>query len=102
MGMESKKQTAVDWFNQEVLDLQIKLENNEISNFDFLKAYKTTFNQAKEMEKQQIIEARVKPLKMFMELRNKHGYFGGHDNGAVIEREINESEQYYNETFKTE
>jgi len=52
------------------------------------------------MEKQQIIDARLKPLLLFRELRIKHGYFGGYDNGQVIEREINQSEQYYNETFK--
>ena len=91
--MESKKQTAVDWLIEQY---QQKL------GVSITKVMIDEINQAKEMEKQQIIEARVKPLKMFMELRNKHGYFGGHDNGAVIEREINESEQYYNETFKTE
>jgi hypothetical protein len=78
--------TAVEWLVEQLA------KNGIIHSSDIHKA--------KEMEKQQIIEARVKPLKMFMELRYKHGYFGGHDNGAVIEREINESEQYYNETFK--
>jgi hypothetical protein len=89
--MESKKQTAVEWLANE-LTLPEYGDNPEW--------VKEVISKAKEMEKQQIIEARLKPLKMFMELRNRHGYFGGHDNGAVIEREIKESEHYYNETFK--
>ena len=58
--------------------------------------------QAKQMHKQEIIEARLVPLNMFKELREKHGYFGGHDNGQVIDREINDSEYYYKYTYEKE
>jgi hypothetical protein len=91
---ESRKMTAVEW-------LAIALyENFEMvgdgNKFDEL------LKKAKEMEKGQIIEARLKTLLLFKKLREKHGYFGGYDNGQVIDREINESELYYTNTFKSE
>ena len=69
------KQTAVEW-----------LYNNLKSHFehdgDLLEVVQFSFEQAKEMEKQQIIDA--------------------HNNGQRVYADItflNESEQYYNETF---
>ena len=55
------KQTAVEWFYQRILSKDIK----------------AVFEQAKEMEKEQIIDA-------YESLEHRHG------------------ENYYNETFKTE
>ena len=84
------KQTAVEQFNDEIL---IHL------NFDQRLYLKDIFNQAKEMEKQQIIDS--------FEQADMVGR-------ASIIREINptdkvvlkypeiSAEQYYNETFKTE
>jgi hemerythrin len=72
------KQTAVDW-----------LYNNLKSHFehdgDLLEAVQFSFNQAKEMEKEQIIDAFIECWKENM----PEGY------------ECKQSaEQYYNETFK--
>jgi hypothetical protein len=64
-----KKQTAVEWFYQRILSKDIK----------------SIFEQAKEMEKQQIIDANIAG-QMFI--------------GACLGHYKNDAEQYYNETFK--
>ena len=69
------KQTAVEWFNDEIL---IHL------NFDQRLYLKDISKQAKEMEKEQIINA-------FKEGNLYHGWALKH-----------EPEQYYNETYKKE
>ena len=62
------KQTAVEWLHEELLKILI---DNQIQQTDYL------FDQAKAMEKEQIIDAATW--------------------GALAET----GEQYYNETFKT-
>jgi hypothetical protein len=84
MNELKKNQTAVEWLVEQL----------------FLHEYEHVIKEALDMEKTQIIESRLDPLLLFKELRDKHGYFGGHDNGQIIDREINESEQYYNNKFK--
>jgi len=69
MDMESKKQTAVEW----LVDIL------ELSNPS--KQYQAEIQQAKEMEKQQIIDA----------------YWDGGQDIPLTEKRC---EQYYNETFK--
>jgi len=64
-----EKQTAVEWFYQRILSKDIK----------------SIFEQAKEMEKQQIIDANMAG-QMFI------GVCPGHYK--------NDAEEYYNETFK--
>jgi len=69
-----KKQTAVDWFFSELERMQYFIGN------DMLQAYK----QAKEMEKQQIMDAQ------------ECGYISGYlDTGKS-------GEEFYNETFNSE
>ena len=68
------KQTAVEWLVEQ-LDGENHLSINEINR---------VIEQTKEMEKQQIIDA----------------WFGGYLNGES-KTEL-KSEQYYNETFKSE
>ena len=63
------KQTAVEWLLNELI---------RVGYFEDIKP-NITFEQAKEMEKQQIIDARVK---------------------KPLESEWLEAEQYYNEQFK--
>lgn len=69
MNIKIRQKTAVDWL---VNNLKSHFEHNG----DLLEVVHFSFNQAKEMEKEQIIEA----------------YCNGDDNISA--------EQYYNETFK--
>lgn len=97
-----KKQSSIEWLIEE-LNKSTSLTSfvPECSD-DYKKEILGIIDQAKEMHKQEIIEARLVPLNMFKELREKHGYFGGHDNGQVIDREINDSEYYYKNTYEKE
>jgi hypothetical protein len=67
------KQTAVEWFHQKTWGLKIQLELGEISMGEYANTYATLYNQAKEMEKEQIEDA---------------CWAGGND-----------GKQYYNETY---
>jgi hypothetical protein len=69
--------TAVEWFYQRILAEDIK----------------TVFEQAKEMEKEQIISS------WHNGLANQTEFFNDHT-GTIIR--ANCAEQYYNETFKSE
>ncbi len=80
-----KKKTAVEWLVEELIK-EGKLFYND---------YKC-FEQAKEMEKKQIIDARNNGFEASGEGWN--GEYGVKDFNFLTE-EI-ESEQYYNETFK--
>ena len=64
-----KKQTAVEWFYQRILAKDIE----------------SVFEQAKEMEKQQIIDANISGQKFI---------------AATPGHYKNDAEQYYNETYK--
>jgi hypothetical protein len=75
------KQTAVDWYEKEINSLFEKYDAKQISRADFLIMKHNIFYSAKEMEKDQIIEAWMatdNPLQRMS------------------------AEQYYNETYNTE
>jgi hypothetical protein len=74
------KQTAVEWMENEILnsDLKMKLEIG-LKLFALIK-------QAKEIERQQIIEAHGDKLKKSRDIGNYEYWFTGKD--------------YYNQTFK--
>jgi len=75
------KQTAVEWYEKEINSLIEKYEAKEISQRDFITMKHNLFYEAKEMEKQQIIDA--------------------YDDGNyAYGMGIKEPEEYYNETFK--
>jgi hypothetical protein len=57
-----EKQTAVEWFSDNVWKLKSQLENKEITLFQFCSAYFKRYEQAKEMEEEQITEAYNKGL----------------------------------------
>ena len=76
----SKQISAVEWYENRSIILQIQLEKKEISLGEYSVTRVELFKQAKAMEKEQIIEA--------------------HSDGR--KRQIENSEQYYNETFKSE
>ena len=70
-----KQQTAVEWYAEEAMRLEIKKTKGNISVYQMLNELSNLLNQAKEMEKEQIVNA--------------------HFEGSEDYRR-----QYYNETFK--
>ena len=75
--------TAVEWYEIEINLLIEKYQVKEISQREFITMKHNFFYEAKEMEKQQIIDA----------------YCKGRNN--VINKNNIYPKQYYNETFKT-
>ena len=71
--------TAIEWYNEEHFNLLIKLHNEVINIHEYTLKHYDILQQAKEMEKEQIINA-CKQCSYSYE----------------------EAEQYYNETFKSE
>jgi hypothetical protein len=84
--MSNKKQTSVEWYEIEINSLIKNYESQEISKREFITVKHNIFYQAKEMEKQQIIDAFDK------------GISNGKENDYFILTSY--GEQYYNETFK--
>jgi len=54
--MSNKKQTAVEWFHKETWKLKIQKERKEISLGEYAVDYFDLFEQAKAMEKEQMIQ----------------------------------------------
>jgi hypothetical protein len=75
---------AVEWLAKSYVDLLTKLNNEEISLKEFEIQYIELLEQAKEMEKEQIINA----------------FSNGDNTDCTSEQNIEEfAEQYYNETY---
>jgi len=74
------EQTAVEFYSLEHRKLLINLENKEISLGEYAVSHIELLNQAKELEKQHIIDA----------------FDEGNPNGFIDK----DGEQYYNETFE--
>jgi hypothetical protein len=86
------KQTAVEWYENEINALFDKYENKEISESEFLIMKHNLFYPAKEMEKEQMLKtfAESRVISVECAVWNCEG-----------DRKKWESfEQYYNETFK--
>jgi HEPN domain-containing protein len=81
--MKEKDLTAVEWYNQQIVERQNG--NGDSRSFDEI------VEQAKEMEKEQIMRTA------------RQCYFEGVRKRAKTTEELIEyAEQYYNETFKSE
>jgi len=52
-----KKQTALDWYIQQNFNNIVQRETQQISQDEYVIAYNNLLNQAKKMEKEQIIDA---------------------------------------------
>jgi hypothetical protein len=76
------KQTAVEWYEKEINSLIEEYESGKISKRDFITMKHNLFYPAKEMEKQQIIDA--------CESTSNTDFWVKYES----------YEQYYNETFK--
>ena len=84
----SKQISAVEWYENRIFILQIQLEKKEISLGEYSVTRVELFKQAKEMEKEQMIESYCQGCADLIKDEN------------IFPRET--SEQYYNETFKSE
>jgi len=79
--------TAVEWLADEIIMLEERLRQEEINLNDFMDLKDDLVTKAKEMEKEQIIDA------------SYYGHLKGWVDDSV---ENSYGEQYYNETFKSE
>ena len=80
------KQTAVEWLIEQMKTYNMTVSVHNTSHQNVMDFYKA-IEQAKEMEKEQIINARI----------------NGDMNGMCIAKLAREkAEKYYNETFKSE
>jgi hypothetical protein len=71
--------TAVEWYNSKVIELMTQREQGNIDVLEFRNQLDLLLEQAKEIEKERIKDA--------------------HKNGKIW---LESSEQYYNQTFKSE
>ena len=85
--MKNKIMTAVEWLDNELWALKLKLRGGEISLDFYFEQKIKLINQAKEMEREQMWEY------------IKKNYCIGHNS---LEFHRLEFEQYYNETYKKE
>ena len=80
------KQTVVEWYNLKVIELMTQREQENIDVLEFRNQLDLLLTQAKEMEKQQIVEAHGNKLKKSKDEGNYEYWFSGED--------------YYNKTYK--
>jgi len=73
--------TAVEWYKQELNKIELSYMNKVIDRIVYMDLKSQAFEQAKEMEKEQINEA----------------FYDGY-----YKEELYDSRKYYNETFKSE
>ena len=59
------QQTAVEWFHKETWKLKIKLEKQEISIGEYAVIYGELFEQAKQMEQEQLKEMYLKGIENY-------------------------------------
>jgi hypothetical protein len=76
--------TAVEWYAEQSMRLELEKAKGNISINQMLNRLSNVLDQAKEMEKEQIVE----------------GFnFGVYDGGAFIKKYKMSGEQYYNEAY---
>jgi hypothetical protein len=91
--MSNNKQSSIEWYETQVWNLLIQLENKEITLGQYGVTRVDLFNQAKEMHKVEIKESWKK---------DRQFVFFDCDTDNLSHETIDElSEQYYNETFNT-
>jgi hypothetical protein len=92
------KQTAVEWYCNEMESLRVNAEINNMDAYKFIIRRAEIFEQAKEMEKEQIEElviATYTDLKM-KDCQLPYGIQYHNELLTALE----EAKKYYNETFK--
>ena len=88
----SKQISAVEWYENRIFILQIQLEKKEISLGEYSVTRVELFKQAKEMEKEQIIDI----IKLVIEKEYHEQTWSKCGSISYV------AEQYYNQTFKSE
>lgn len=83
-----EKLTALEWFAEQIVDLSTQLMDKQITQLDFANGLIEKEEIAKQMEKEQIINA-------FGEKRQFMG-FGDNDTFGITEKT---GQEYYNETY---
>ena len=91
--MSNKKQSSVEWFAKESWNLELKMQNKEITFGEYSVVYALLIEQAKAMHKQETIHTYSKGM--------EDGYYF---KGSRYDYEAEGTteyfgEQYYNETF---
>lgn len=84
-----KKQTAVEWYNDEIDQLVSMLITNQLSISRYNELQNKLLEQAKAMEKEHIIDAILQSV-------------GMKDDEKWVNLFKEQAEQYYNKTFKSE
>ena len=80
------KQTAVEWLDKQIENISIQVFDGFLTFIEFMEEREKLFNQSKELEKQQIIDARLTaPSELITYSKTTY---------------LEEAEKYYNETFK--
>ena len=85
------KQTAIEWFAEKDTELTIQFLEGKLNQIQLAIEKTKCLQQAKEMEKEQIIK--------FANKYEEYCYNIGKSNPYV---QIKSAEKYYNETFKSE
>ena len=82
--------TAVEWYNLKVIELMTQREQGNIDVLEFRNQLDLLLTEAKEMEKEQIIKTA------------QDNFYAGQDLANGYKINWDSSEQYYNQTFKSE
>ncbi len=86
LNIHDMKQTAVEWYCNEMESLRVNAEINNMDAYKFIIRRAEIFEQAKEMEKKQIKEAYLSGADHVMDVQyNPTSFF--------------DDEQYYNEQY---
>ena len=82
------KQTAVEWYAEEAMRLEIKKTKGNISVYQMINELSNVLNQAKEIEKEQIIKAQIELIKSIVNQGN---------NNQILKKTLIELHKQYNE-----
>ena len=83
--------TAVEWFEVELESISVDFSGGLITFKEFIEQYEKLLKQAKEMEKQQIVDAITQYQIKHNKIYSEQGILNVVDNAI----------QYYTETFKS-
>ena len=86
-----KQQTAVEWFAEQATQLEIKKAKGNISVYQMINELSNVLNQAKEMEKEQIIKAQIELIKSIVHQGNNNPLYG------ILKKTLIELHKQYNE-----